>query len=201
MPVLTSEEASMVANLDGGTGSIGYFFRVLGDGLTLRLFFGINTVEYGFATDPGGSRYKGAGRILDIPDFDGLLNGIAETVEWSISGIPEDLTEYLKEIPNVEGADILLGYCPMDHRGQPRMRIVPEWAGTGDYVSYEIAAVKEGEQRRFKLALTTHTGNESRRTPRKSAFTQAEQQIEYPGDQFFFRSHLYNQTRLKIWQP
>lgn len=101
----------------------------------------------------------------------------------------------------MEGAEVLLGYCPMDHRHQPRMRIVPEWSGTADFISYEIAPVKEGEQRRFKLALTTHTGNETRRTPTRSAFTQAEQQIEHPGDQFFFRSHLYNQSRLKIWQP
>lgn len=196
----------MVANLDGGTGSIGYFYRVLGDGLTLRLFFGINTVMYGFVNAPGGddpadAKYRGAGRILDIPDFDGLLNGIAETVEWSISGIPQEMTEYLAEIPNVEGASVLLGYCPMDHRGQPRMRIVPEWSGIADFVSYDIAPVKEGEQRRFKLALTTHTGDETRRTPMRSAFTQSEQQIEHPEDEFFFRAHLYNQSRIKIWQP
>lgn len=201
MPVLTTEESAMVANLDGGTGSIGYFFRVLGEDLSLRLFFGINTIMYGFTSDPDGAVYRGAGRILDIPDFDGLLNGITETVEWSISGIPAELTDYLTEIPNVEGASVMLGYCPMDHRGQPRMRIVPEWSGVADFISYDIQPTKEGEQRRFKLALTTHTGDETRRTPQRSAFTQAEQQINYPGDQFFFRTHLYNQSRIKIWQP
>lgn len=176
-----------------GDYNLGVFIRV-GLASPLRLAFGVNDVAITVpVVDPGGTVYLGAGIFLDIPQLEILLNGLADKVSFSLSGIsPEVANELLDSTTEVLGAPVMVGLAPLDAQWQPLSQIVPMWTGTADYMSCQMQAERDpGKSRVYSVTLMTVAGDTSRSSADLTTYSDQTQKRLYPTDRFFERVKNY----------
>src|SRR5262245_50944217 len=83
--------------LGGGNPRIGVFFRLAIDP-PFRMWLGIGNVAAGLdAEDGSGEIYMGFGEMLNVPQFNQLINGVAERISFQLSGIPERVAQLASE--------------------------------------------------------------------------------------------------------
>lgn len=203
---LSDETTALLANVDGKTRAHAVFIRVGGD-QPLHLALTNNDIPLGWeSVAPDGTVWRGAGRILDIPDLDVIINGLAEEGEFGVSGIDQATYDAFNELagpelPSVKGAPINIGMAPLDERWQPRCPIIPLWEGTADYVT-ETMEAGEGDptaDKIYRLTISWHAGNSQRARAPLVSFTHAQQQQRSPGDTFFARAMRYVGSYFRIW--
>jgi len=81
-----------------GSHSLGIFFR-MDTNPALHLWMGINDIpaEFDHAIDLEGTVYLGGGRLGGIPTLEVLINGVADRVEFQMTGIsPEDAERFYR---------------------------------------------------------------------------------------------------------
>lgn len=189
-----------IAALKAG-GNLGLFFR-LGTAPALHLSFGVNDVPITLPSyDDPGTVYLGAGRLVDIPQFEALINGLSDKVTFSLSGIdPVEASYMLDSAPEVLGARTTIGMAMIDARWQPIGSIIGLWTGTADYVSEKMDLETDVAKNRVQsIMLTTSTGDASRAFPNLLTYTDAVQRAMHPTDAFFQRVSRYVQTYLVSW--
>lgn len=72
------------------------------------------------AFDPAGGRYKGVGWLQNIPELAGLLQGEAEQVTFTLSGVDAQTIELVDAAAeSVEGRPAYLGFMFLNRRQQP----------------------------------------------------------------------------------
>lgn len=184
-----------------GTFNLGVFFR-LGTAPSLNLSFSVGDVPIGLPNyDAPGTIYRGAGRILEIPQLEILINGLADKVSFSIAGLdPTAVGLMLDTAPEVLGALVTVGIAPMDARWQPTTSIIGLWSGTADFLSEEMKVETDPTKNRVQsLTLYTTTGDTSRSFPNLQTYTSPTQNALYPTDTFFDRVQRYVQTYYVPW--
>lgn len=85
-------------------------------------------------TDTEGGRYLGAGQLVSLPTVSALINGLAERVEFGLSGaaITSRVVELAdEEAPSVRGVDAYIGLIGFDENEQPTTIRWP-WSGRAD---------------------------------------------------------------------
>jgi len=154
----------------------------------LRICVGVNDIPIGFESiDPEGAVYLGAGRLANIPDLEVLINGVADRVEFVLSGIdPEeadrlDIEEWSQAI---RGAAMHVGFTTLDDYYQPMSKIIPLWTGTGSFIVESMPAVKGHETPTVTLALSASSGKATRSRNTQILWSGAQQRAMHPGDAF-----------------
>ena len=180
------------------TQRVGVFFR-LEITPVARLWLGVGACLAGIdATDGSGATYSGLGEVLDVPRFQQLINGAAERVEFSLSGVsPAVLALAASGSDEVKQAPMLVGVGLFDSTWA--LIEQPTWIRryVVDYLAVSVEATEAGIMRAVKLSCRSFmTG---RRRPSVSLFSDDDQQTLSPGDLFCERTVLYTATTQKIW--
>lgn len=193
--------AALFKGTDGGL-RLGVFFYLGLSQTPLRLWCGVNNVPLGIpSVDPSGVVYLGAGQLMNIPDLELLINGIAARVDFYLSGTnPNFLAMVAANAPKVLGARTIVGIAPLDVRYQPQTPIIGVWSGAADVMKMSgrpgATPMDPGVQ---TVTVSCGTGDTSRARPRLTAFSQPQQQLISPTDFFFSQINRYIQQFVVSW--
>lgn len=179
---------------------LGVFWR-LGTDPALHIWMGLNDLPIGIpSVDPAGTIYLGVGRLLDLPELEVLLNGQADQVEFSLSGLADEHLAIIEEsAPPVGGAVCQVGVAPLDSRWQPKTDIIPLWRGIADYVVNQMQP-GSGENPAVKtISVVVGAGHTARARAKKSSWTSAFQRLLSPTDAFCDRVARYTQQYIVNW--
>lgn len=126
----------------------------------------------------------GGDGLVSVPDFQQLINGIAERVEFVVSGVDEETVRLaLDDAPTVTGAPVHIGTVQFDEHWQI---LAIEWEATFEARSLSVSrpAMSGGKAVR-SLSLTIVAGDTRRSRAPNSFFTDADQRRKSPDDSFF----------------
>lgn len=168
----------------------------------LRIWAGVSDCRAGIdSVDPAGVVYRGAGRLVEVPEIDLLINGQADEVSFGFSGVDADFVSHLsREAPEVRGAKVFIGIAPLDARWQPMSSIVPLWRGVADRWGSSRKAPKDPTKNPVhSIALFVGVGDTSRAQHKAATFTPSWQETRTTGDRFFERVPRYVQQQLTAW--
>lgn len=168
-----------------GSHQLGLFLRIDTDP-ALHIWFGVNDIPAGFdSIDPDGTVYLGGGRLLGVPTLEVLVNGTADSVEFTLSGIdPASASRTLDSLPSVRGAAVQMGLTTLDDYYQPMSAIVPVWSGTASHVSESSQAVQSGQSVTLTLSLAVVSGEATRSRAARSLWSAPHQKAISPSDRF-----------------
>ncbi|RWX28963.1 hypothetical protein EHH54_31815 [Rhizobium leguminosarum] len=168
-----------------GSHQLGLFLRIETDP-ALHLWFGVNDIPAGFdSIDPDGTVYLGGGRLLGVPSLEVLVNGTADSVEFTLSGIdPATAAKTLDSLPEVRGAAVQMGLTTLDQYYQPMSAVVPIWAGTASHVSESSQAVQSDQSVTITLSLAVVSGEATRSRAARSLWSAPHQKAISPTDRF-----------------
>lgn len=168
-----------------GSHQLGLFMRINTDP-ALHIWFGVNDIPAGFdSIDPDGTVYLGGGRLLGIPTLEVLVNGTADSVEFTLSGIdPATADKTLESLPAVRGATVHMGLTTLDQYYQPMSAVLPIWAGTASHVSEASLAVPSDQSVSLTLSLAVVSGEATRSRAARSLWSAPHQKAISPTDRF-----------------
>lgn len=125
----------------------------------------------------------GAGQLVDIPALEMLLNGKAQRLEVTLSGVSEEtITLAVDEAPQIPGTSIHIGRISFDEAWQVEG---VDWEWTGEGRGLSVSSQDTGSGRVRTLVLTVAAGDTSRRRPALAYFTDADQRYDFPDDAIF----------------
>lgn len=142
----------------------------------------------------------GGGTLLNIPDLEQLINGAAQRLEITVSGVrPETLAFAQEEAPQVPGAAVWIGRIQFDESWQQAGAVEWEWNGEGRglFVSGEDSS--EGRSRTIMLRVSA--GDTTRSRAAFAFFTDADQRRDFPTDAFFSHVGQINAGTTRRWGP
>lgn len=129
---------------------------------------------------PAGGRALGGGALLQLPDFQQIINGIAERLEAGVSGVdPETLALAISEAAGVKGADVRIGRATFDADWQ---LVSTEWIGL--FRADKLTTNRTADQQRT-ITLSIGTEDTGRSTAPIAMFTPADQRRRSPTDRMF----------------
>ncbi|AUX76416.1 hypothetical protein [Sinorhizobium fredii] len=168
-----------------GSHQLGIFLRVDTDP-ALHMWFGVHDIQTGFdSIDPDGTVYLGGGVLQGVPTLEVLVNGTADSVEFTVSGIdPATGGKMLDSLPPLRGAAVQLGLTTLDQYYQPMSKIIPIWTGTASHVSESSPMVTANESPSLTLALSVVSGETTRSRASRSLWSAPHQKAISPTDLF-----------------
>lgn len=168
-----------------GSHQLAVFFRLDIDP-PLRLWMGINDVPAKIkSVDGSGAEYVGAGRLIGIPELEVLINGVADRIDFTLSGVtPDQAQEVDLRTIDIRGKDIHVALTVLDDYYQPIVDPIPVWTGRASFVAENVAPVSGMQSPTIALALSAGAGVPSRERVSASLWSDAQQQALYPGDLF-----------------
>lgn len=182
-----------------GSHMLGVFLHIELDP-PLRIWLGMNDIPAGIeGVDPTTNEiYLGGGRLLGIPDLEVLINGQAEQVEFTLSGLtPEMVAELDIDAVDLRGVVVRVGMTTLDDYYQPMSAIIPFWSGVAYGASETSPPVAGSQNYSSTVALGAEAGNMTRSRnaailwshPQQLAvwaefFPTPESQAANPADQF-----------------
>lgn len=137
----------------------------------------------GDAVDPSGATWLGAGHIIGIPSLQALINGVAQRVNFTLSGVSTETLRLATEDKNsVKGAEVRVGHVEFDADWQIVGGIVWEWLGIADALRIESRYGGDGRVR--SIILMVGGADTTRSNPRFTYWTDASQRLRSPTDAF-----------------
>lgn len=195
--------AAELAALESGAYRIAIFFR-LDVVPPVRLWLGIGAIEPGANTfDYAGATYYGFGELADVPSVNQLINGRAERVEFTLSGVSGKMLQIASggDADQVKGVDVVTGFALIAPDWQSLLGPV-KWcaAYVADYLALDQTVTDDPAipiSRTIRLSCgSLMTG---RRRPGLAYFTDQDQRARFPGDRFCERTPLYASGFNKAW--
>jgi hypothetical protein len=147
--------------LAGNSARIGVFFRLETDPV-VRLWLGVGPFE---TTQPDvldaiGAKYNGFGEIADLPALKQMVNGSAQRVDFTISGVTGDILQVASggDAQQVKGKRVSVGFAVMDENRSLLGSI--KWAQnyTADYLAIQQTSPTVDGQDRHALSRNAHDG-------------------------------------------
>lgn len=133
--------------------------------------------------DVTGATWRGAGEILSIPALKALINGTAERVRFSVSGVSAETVRLATDDrDSVYGAELRLGWVEFDEDWQLAGEIHWDWLGIADVITVESAESENGRQRTISLSVAS--SDTLRSNPNLTFYTDADQRKRSPDDDF-----------------
>lgn len=194
----TAEE---LAALNSDLQRIAVFFRLATDPV-VRVWLGVGRCAPGSnSLDVTLEEYSGLGELSDAPAFQQLINGEAERVEFSMSGISAKVMALAaSESESVRNKQTNLGFAIMDRDWQMIGPVHWCWNGYADFVSVDIAPADGPNGTTIRSAkLSVGSTFTNRKNHKFSFWTDPDQQGRAPGDRFCERVVKYSQYIQKIW--
>lgn len=151
------------------------------------------------AFDPDGTLYKGS-RVLDVPTFERIWNGLAERITVTLTGVTDDMRDAVyEEADDVRGAIVRMGIAVLDGDWQQLGAVRWLRRGRVDVIETHNAP---GERERIKtIAFSLGSQLTARRVPGSGAWTNADQRSR-PGsedDRFCERTSMMNDNMEIVW--
>lgn len=167
-----------------GSHQLGIFLRI-GTDPALHLVFGEEDRTAKFdAIDEDGTIYLGCS-LLGVPTLEVLVNGTADSVDFSLSGIdPRLAAKTIDSIPEVRGASVNMGLTTLDQYYQPMSAIIPVWEGTASHTGEQSPPVETGQNPTTTLSLTVVSGEATRSRAARSLWSGVHQKALSPTDEF-----------------
>jgi hypothetical protein len=167
----------------------------------VRLWTGIgDLIVDDSAFDPDGSVFQGGGRLIDLPAFERIWNGLAQRITITLSGVTDDMrTLAYDEADDVRGAIVRFALLLLDENWQQIGP--PRWMRRGrvDVIETEN---KPGDRERIKtIAFSLGSQLTGRKQPGAGVYTNADQQSR-PGsedDRFCERTTLMTESLVVKW--
>lgn len=149
-----------------------------------RLWSGVGDLPLpGNKLDPSGAVYRGAGALLQVPALKALMNGLADRVEFSVSGVSAETVRLaIEDRDSVQGAQLDVGYVNFDADWQPEL-VVWQWQGFADVLTTKSEANDQGRQRTISLSVAS--ADTLRSNPQIARYTDADQRRRSPTDAIF----------------
>jgi len=127
--------------------------------------------------------YFGGGELISAPDFQQLINGIAERLDATISGVTAETVRLaLEESPSVKGAALNIGTVQFDDDWQLSGTVAWQAEFRIDTLTVSSQAAESGRTRAIALSIGTAETGRSRAPV--SFFTDADQRRRSPTDRF-----------------
>jgi len=128
----------------------------------------------------------GAGNLVNIPDFQQLINGVSESVEITVSSVSaQTLIFAIEESPSIYNARVDIGVMPCDSLWQQSGPVVWEFNGRAKTVSVVRGAADSQRIPTRALTLTIEHGDTVRSRAPTAFFTDADQHRRSPTDDIF----------------
>ncbi|QOG20468.1 hypothetical protein [Bradyrhizobium sp. SEMIA] len=191
-----------LAALAAGLPCIGVFFRLDLEPEPVRLWLGFGDIKPGINVfDDAGALYQGLGVLQDVPAINQLINGAAERVEFSLSGVSGPVQEIASgdDADSVKGRPVTVGFGLFG----------PDWAMLGpvhwcayyvaDYLAGSQTVDDETSQIVNVITLSCGTRFTGRRRPSYAYFSDKDQQARHPGDKSCSLVPNYAHGFNKIW--
>jgi len=152
----------------------------------LHLYFGVEEITAGIeSVDEAGTIYQGAGKLIGVPTLEVLVNGTADRVEYTLSGLePGSGAKFAESIPPVRGADVYMGLTTLDRYYQPMSAIIPVWNGIASHTGESSPPVMGMESPNLTLSLAVVSGETSRSRASRSIWSPTHQKAISPTDKF-----------------
>lgn len=190
-----------LAALESGAQRTGVFFRLDTD-TPVRIWLGIGKIKPGVnAYDLAGAVYEGFGEIQNVPAFKQLINGAAERVEFSVSGVSGNILQIASggDSEQVKGKRVAVGFALMG----PTWKLLGaiKWCAnyTADYLAIEQTPDDPMQPVIRTVKLSCGTLLTARRRPGLSYFSDPDQQARFSGDLFCQRTSVYANGFTKTW--
>lgn len=150
-----------------------------------RIWGGVGDIEIpADAVEPEPVIYSGGGQLISAPDFQQLINGIAERLEFEVSGVSaETIRLALEDAPSVKGARVHLGTVRFDDQWQ---QVGPvEWEAVFRADSLTVGSRGDGGERVRTISLSVGTDDTGRSFAPLAFFTDADQRRRSSTDAIF----------------
>jgi hypothetical protein len=188
--------------LASGVMRIGVFFRLDVEPNPVRLWLGFGDIEPGInVLDLSGATYSGFGQLQNIPAIKQLLNGTAERVGFTLSGVSGDLLTIASgdDSDAVKGKATAVGFALM---GATWALIGPvHWCAfyVADFISTDQQPGDATSPIVRTITLSCGTRFTGRRRPSFAYFSNQDQQARFPGDKFCSLTPQYAHGFNKNW--
>lgn len=142
----------------------------------------------------------GAGRLINIPDFQQLINGTAERLQFGLSGISDEtLALALEEATGVKGALAWLGRVTF---GEDWQQVGPvEWEALFQVREMAVSRQNQTGVAEQSLTIMLASGDTARSRAPNNFFTDADQRRRYPTDAVFSHVAAMSQSTSRRWGP
>jgi hypothetical protein len=128
--------------------------------------------------------YHGGGAMLNAPDFQQLINGVAERIEFQVSGVTaEMLALAIEDAPSVKGATVNLGRVEFDDNWQQVGSV--EWEAVFRADTLSVSSQESEEGRTRTITLSVGTDDTDRSHAPLAFFTDADQRKRSSTDAIF----------------
>ena len=163
---LVGWDAAAQAQLAGGAIRAGIFFRMSSgdDNQPIRIWAGDGAFEYGpdlVETDTDAT-YLGFGQLLELDQLSALINGVAERVDFKMSGawMSASIAElFAYHADEIRQAQVDLGFLILDATGAPISPMAWLWDGTADSITVERANAGSASEPQIIRAITLSVGS------------------------------------------
>lgn len=126
----------------------------------------------------------GGADLLNIPDVEQLINGVAQRIDVQLSGVSEETIRFAQEeAPQVSGAPVYIGRIQFDEQWQQAAPVEWEWQGEARNLSVGSEDGDDGHVR--TLTLRVAAGDTTRSRSPLAFFTDADQRRDFPDDNVF----------------
>lgn len=135
------------------------------------------------AVDPAGASWRGAGGLLGIPSLKALIGGVAERVEFRLSGVDASILPLVTDdADEVDGAEVRVGSVEFDQDWQLIDGVSWEWRGIADQPGVGSAPSDEGRIRTITLSVAS--ADTRRANPQFQFWTDQSQRLRSADDAF-----------------
>lgn len=135
---------------------------------------------------PTETTYLGGGEWIDLPEIQQLINGTADRVEFTASGVDQETIRLaLEDRASVSGALVRIGTIPMNSNWQISGPVDWEWDGIADVVTVESSSGGEDGNRIRSVTLSVGSSDTARSRSQLTFFTDADQRRRSPTDAIF----------------
>lgn len=142
----------------------------------------------------------GAGELVSFPDFQQLINGTAERLEFTISGVsPETLRLAIEDAPTVAGARVDVGRVTFDADWQIDGPV--EWEAVFEARSLKVVRARGGDETSRAIVLTIASGDTTRSRAPIAYFTDADQRRRSPDDNAAANTGTYSAGTTRRFGP
>jgi hypothetical protein len=141
----------------------------------------------------------GAGELVDIPALEQLINGKAQRLEVTMSGVSEETVAIAaEEALSIAGSAVSIGRIEFDEVWQI---VDVEWEWFGEARGLSVSSQQSDQGRNRSITLSVVAGDPSRRRPALAFFTDADQRYDFPDDAVFSNVAGISQGTTRRWGP
>jgi len=178
-----------------------YVFRMATDPV-VRLWTGVGDIQINAAgPETTGGVYQGLGVLTAMPEIENLMNGTAQRVDFSLSGVsPEIVALADGDAESIRSKAVNIGVLFMGDDWQPLAAPLWVWDGEADVIKTDTTSSPDFVRQR-RITLSVGSIMTGRRRPKLNSFTRAQQRRRSPDDAFCDRTKLYTIGTEVAWPP